>query len=79
MFQQQSDPDAQMHGRGPAAGRVGASPQLNKIESVRLLGDSTRATQRCLLTTHCCSRSSGRPIEDYLPSRTVYRRRSQDF
>ena len=66
MFQQQSDPDAQMHGRGPAAGRVGASPQLNKIESVRLVGDgdSTRATQRCLLTTH--SRSSGRPIEDYL-------------
>ena len=49
--------------RGPAAE---ASQQLNKIESVRLAGDgdSTRATQRCLLTTHSCFRSSGRPIED---------------
>jgi hypothetical protein len=52
----------------PRRDAAGASPQLNKIESVRLVGDgdSTRATQRCLLTTHSCSRSSGRPIEDYL-------------
>ena len=66
MFQQQSDPDAQMHRKVPRRDTSGASPQLNRIESVRLVGDgdSTRATQRCLLTTH--SHSSGRPIEDYL-------------
>ncbi len=52
----------------PRRDTSGASPQLNKIESVRLVGDgdSTRAAQRCPLTTHCCSRSSVRPIEDHL-------------
>ncbi len=44
-----------------------AGYQLNRIESVRLVGDTIRATQKCLLTTHSC------PSCSLLPPRGIGR------